>query len=118
MKVFFNQAGGNATHEGLYFGKPMLVLPFWLDCYDFAIRMVDSGAALKIDDPHRLDGRDIERRLRRLLEEPGFAGAAREWGRRLRDAGGATAVARLVLEETGQVPPASVGTVTEGPNHG
>ncbi|MCP9972511.1 glycosyltransferase [Actinomadura madurae] len=74
VKVFFNQAGGNATHEGLYFGKPMLVLPFWLDCYDFAIRMVDSGAALKIDDPHRLDGRDIERRLRRLLEEPGFAG--------------------------------------------
>ena len=49
VRVFFNHGGGNAVHEGVYFAKPLLVMPFWMDCYDFAVRFVDAGAALAVE---------------------------------------------------------------------
>lgn len=93
VQVFFNHGGDNAVHEGLYFGKPQLVLPFWMDNLDNAARVVDSGFGLAV--PHRSDpdAEDIAAKLTRLLDEPGFRSSAEDWSRQLREAGGVVAAA-------------------------
>jgi polyene glycosyltransferase len=42
VRVFLTHGGGNGFHEGIYFGKPLLVMPFWLDCCDFGVRAIDA----------------------------------------------------------------------------
>lgn len=98
VRVFFNHAGSNSFHEGLYFGKPLLSRPLWLDCYDHAVRAVDSGAGLTVDRPDTLDPDDVHRKLLRLLTEPEFRRRAEHFGRLQRATGGVRQAADLILE--------------------
>ncbi|WP_320068580.1 glycosyltransferase [Micromonospora sp. RTGN7] len=97
VRVFFNHAAANAIHEAAWFGVPQLVLPFWLDCHDGAVRVVDAGMALAVEHDDTLDVADIVAKLRRLLTEGSFRDRAGLWSRRLHQAGGAAAAADLVL---------------------
>ncbi|MEV4483696.1 glycosyltransferase [Micromonospora coxensis] len=97
VRVFFNHAAANAVHEAAWFGVPQLVMPFWFDCHDGAVRVVDAGVALAVEHDDALDVADIVAKLRRLLTERTFADRAALWRRRLRQAGGVTAAADLVL---------------------
>jgi polyene glycosyltransferase len=96
VKVFLTHGGGNGFHEGLYFGKPMVIRPLWVDCYDQAVRGEDFGVSLTVD-AHRGTGDDIFRALKRVLEEPSFRERAQHFGTLLRAAGGAAAATDLVL---------------------
>ncbi|MGH8929308.1 MAG: glycosyltransferase [Egibacteraceae bacterium] len=98
VRVFFNHGGGNGVNEGLYFGKPLLVLPFWLDCYDIAVRVTDSGAGLSLQDTQGIDPDEVVTKLSRLLTDAGFRERAMYWGQRLREAGGVSAAADIVVE--------------------
>ncbi|RZQ60179.1 glycosyltransferase [Amycolatopsis suaedae] len=97
VKVFFNHAGSNSFHEGLYFGKPLLSRPLWLDCYDHAVRAVDSGAGLTVDRPDTVDPDDVHHKLRRLLEEDSFRERAGYFSELQRRTGGVRAAADLIL---------------------
>jgi polyene glycosyltransferase len=46
VRIFVTHGGGNGFHEGIYFEKPLLVMPFWLACFYFAVRAVDGGVGL------------------------------------------------------------------------
>jgi polyene glycosyltransferase len=97
VRVFFNHGGGNAVHESLYYATPMLVMPYWLDCYDLAARVVDSGAGLAVEHRPEPDVADIVGKLQRLLDDDGFGTRARHWSQRLRDAGGANSAADIIV---------------------
>ena len=97
VKLFLTHGGGNGFHEGLYFGKPMVIRPLWVDCHDTATRGADFGVSLTVD-PHRSGVDDIERALTRVLTEPSFAERARHFSGLLRAAGGAAAATDLVLD--------------------
>ncbi|MFC9477107.1 glycosyltransferase [Nocardia sp. NPDC056952] len=96
VKVFFNHGGGNSVNEGLFFGKPLLVMPFWVDCHDYAARVVESGAGLAVLNDSNLQPSGIEHKLTRLLNEPEFRERAVEWGESHRRAGGASAAGDLI----------------------
>jgi len=96
VRVFFNHGGGNAIHEGLHFGKPQLVMPFWTDNLDNAARIVDSGAGLALPHFRDPDAGDIAAKLTRLLDERGFRSSAEGWSRQLREAGGVVAAAEEI----------------------
>ncbi|GAA5201034.1 hypothetical protein GCM10023322_80230 [Rugosimonospora acidiphila] len=98
VRVYFNHGGGNSAYEGIYFGKPGLVQPFWMDCYDHAARVADSGTSLVLSYQDTLSGERIAAALRRLLREPEFTTRAREWAERFRAAGGASAAADVILD--------------------
>ncbi|WFE97542.1 glycosyltransferase [Micromonospora sp. WMMD987] len=94
VRVFFGHGGGNAVNEGLVFGKPLLILPFWMDCHDLAARVVEAGVGLSVD------GADVDQivdGLRRLLDDDGFRDRAERLGRRLSEAGGVARAADVVL---------------------
>ncbi|SCL14067.1 polyene glycosyltransferase [Micromonospora nigra] len=97
VRVFFNHAAANALHEAAWFGVPQLVMPFWLDCHDGAVRFVDAGVALAVEYADTPDVEDIVDRLGRLLTEPVFRDRAALWRRRLRQAGGVSTAADVVL---------------------
>ncbi|GLZ53136.1 glycosyltransferase [Actinomycetospora sp. NBRC 106378] len=97
VKVFFTHAGGNGYHEGLYFGKPLVVRPLWVDCDDQAVRGRDAGVSLTLDDPQDVDPDDVVDKLVRVLDEPAFTARAEHVAGLLHAAGGREAAADLVL---------------------
>lgn len=94
VRVFFNHGGGNAVHEGLLFGKPLLVLPFWMDCHDVAARVVESGAGLSVSGDNAAE---IVAKIQLLLTDNSFTERADFWGRSLRDAGGTARAVDIIL---------------------
>ncbi|MFD2467959.1 glycosyltransferase [Amycolatopsis silviterrae] len=97
VKVFFTHAGGNGYHEGLYFGKPLVVRPLWVDCHDQAVRGADFGVSLTLDRPATIDPDDVVDKLTRVLETDSFRERAEYFAARQREAGGRRAAADAVL---------------------
>lgn len=97
VRAFFTHGGGNAYHESVYFGKPQVTRPLWVDCFDQAVRAQDFGIGLTLDDPRTIDVADVVDKLTRVLDDPSYAARARRLGRRLRAAGGRQAAADLIL---------------------
>lgn len=97
VRVFFNHGAANAIHEAVYFATPQLMMPFWLDCPDGVVRAVDSGVALAVELTDPLDVEDILAKIKRLLSEDSFRERAGLFGQRMRQAGGVTVAADLVL---------------------
>ncbi|RGB31023.1 Glycosyltransferase Family 1 protein [Rhizophagus diaphanus] len=48
-KLFFSHAGAVSSHESLYIGTPMLILPFSVDQMGNAQRLKSAGIALSVD---------------------------------------------------------------------
>ncbi|MYQ69674.1 glycosyltransferase [Streptomyces sp. SID4934] len=103
VSVFFSHGGGNAYHEGVYFGKPQVVRPLWVDCFDQAVRGRDFGISLTLDKPHTVDPDDVVDKLTRVTSDPAFRTEAERLGALQRAAGGRAAAADLV---TGLLPAA------------
>jgi polyene glycosyltransferase len=98
VRAFFNHGGGNAYHESVYFGKPQVVRPLWVDCHDQAVRARDLGIGLTLDRPRTIDPDDVVDKLVRVLEEPSFTQQAQRLGALMRAAGGREAAADLLLD--------------------
>jgi polyene glycosyltransferase len=107
VRVFFNHGGGNAFHEGLVHGKPLLVMPFWMDCNDFAARAADSGAGLVVRNVDRPDVDDIVNKITKLVTDPAYRERAEHWAGQLRSAGGSVAAADLIQRRLGLLGKAS-----------
>lgn len=112
VRAFITHGGANSVHEGLAFGKPLLAMPFWLDGYDLAARVVDSGAGLAMDRPPAFTAREVATKVRRLLDEQEFTARAGLLAERLRQAGGVARAADLVLLAASSPAPASAGAGT------
>ncbi|MFI7549299.1 glycosyltransferase [Micromonospora sediminimaris] len=102
VRAFVCHGGANGFHEGIHFGQPMLITPFWLDCYDVAARAVDAGVGLALDEPPRVDPDEITGKLRRLLSEDGFRQRSCYWSEQSRKAGGAGRAADLLRDLSGR----------------
>ncbi|MGP4001124.1 glycosyltransferase [Streptomyces sp. 8N706] len=97
VKVFFTHGGGNGFNEGVYFGKPLVVRPLWVDCYDQAVRGRDVGISLTLDRPRDIDVDDVVDKLTRVLDTPSFRENAERLGAQQRAAGGRETAAELIL---------------------
>jgi polyene glycosyltransferase len=96
-KAFVSHGGGNSFHEAVYFGKPQVLRPLWVDCYDQAARGKDAGVSLTLDRPHTIDVTDALDKITRVLDEPSFRKQAAHYSQVLREAGGLHAAVDLIL---------------------
>lgn len=104
VRAFFHHGGANSVQEGLYFGTPQLVMPFWMDNLDNAARVTDSGTGLAV--ARNPVGRGIAAKLTRLLGEPRFRERAADWSQRLHETDGLNAAAEEIvaaLDKLGRV---------------
>jgi polyene glycosyltransferase len=97
VRLFFNHAGSNSFHEALYFGKPQVLWPLFVDCHDIAVRAVDAGVGLQLDRSDTVDADDVTAKLLEVAGTPAFRARAEHFSRLLRDAGGVAAAADLLL---------------------
>jgi polyene glycosyltransferase len=95
VKVFFNHVGSNGFHEGLYFGKPQVMRPLFVDCHDQAVRGVDAGVGLRVRATG-VDVEDVTEKLTRVLTEPRFTERAEHFAALQRAAGGREAAADVI----------------------
>ena len=97
VKVFVNHGGGNGVHEGLYFGKPLLTRPLWVDCYDQAVRAEDAGVSLTLD-AQVVDVPDMVGKIERLLTDDSFRNRAEQFRALQLAAGGRETAGDLILQ--------------------
>jgi polyene glycosyltransferase len=91
--------GGSATyHEAAYFGKPHVVRPVWVDCFDTAARVRDLGLGLSLDRHPTIDPGDVVDKLVRVLADPAFTIRAQRMAALQRSAGGRKTAADLLLQ--------------------
>ncbi len=99
-RCFVGHAGGNSFIESMYWGRPLLAIPFMLDQPYFAQRGEQLGVGLRLS-PHGLTGDAVASAIRRLLDEPSFAAAAAALAERLRATPGLSGAAEQ-LERIGR----------------
>ena len=71
IRIFLSHTGASSAHEALYFGVPVVCLPFFGDQFDVCKRVVDTGAALSIDKV-KSSSSDITSALLTVLSDPSF----------------------------------------------
>jgi polyene glycosyltransferase len=98
VRAFFTHGGANAYHEAVYFGKPQVVRPLWMDCADQAVRGQDFGFSLTLDRPQTIDPADVVDKITRVVDDSSFRERADHFGRLLRAAGGRRVAADLLLD--------------------
>ena len=90
-----SHAGLNTALDALVAGTPVLALPIAFDQPGVAARLVHAGAGLRLW-PALAGTAAIEKSLRRLLDEPGFAQRARSLGADVELSGGVGRAVRVV----------------------
>lgn len=87
----------DAVQEALYFGKPILCLPFYIDQPDVASRVVDIGAGLSLDKAS-LSSCVLSHKIWTLISNASFSQRASAISKLLARAGGTSRASSLVQE--------------------
>ena len=94
--LFITRGGMNSVSEALYFGKPLLIVPYLLEQAIVARRVADLGAGLALS-PREVTPQKLRETINELVFNPGYAAASRALGAGLREAGGAERAAQEIL---------------------
>ncbi|KAJ1561845.1 hypothetical protein HK096_003134 [Nowakowskiella sp. JEL0078] len=100
VKIFVSHCGANSVNEAVYFGKPILGIPQWYDCYDLAQRVQDAGIGLRVfgtvPEPSLAE---LQSKMLTMFEGlDGFLSASMKLKQKMRDAGGSEEAARKILD--------------------
>jgi polyene glycosyltransferase len=114
VRAHFTHGGGNGYIESLYFGKPLLLRPLFVDGHDQAVRARDTGVGLVVESSHGINVDDVTAKLTEVLENPAFTTRAREMARLQHEPGrgregAADALLALVADEKAGAEPARSG---------
>lgn len=85
----------NSINEALYWEKPILALPFFGDQHYNAARIVDLGAALKLNKQN-FDSAEVRSKMDALLNTPSYEDAARRMSDVFKNTGGLDKAADIV----------------------
>jgi UDP:flavonoid glycosyltransferase YjiC (YdhE family) len=95
VRAFVSHCGMNSINEALYWGKPILALPFFGDQHYNAARIVDLGVALKLNK-QSFDSAEVRQKINHLLSNPSYTDAARQMAVILKSTGGLDKAADIV----------------------
>jgi len=94
MDVVIHHGGNNSFTESLYFGKPMVIMPFSSDQFDIASDAEELGIA-RVLDPNSFGDGSLKEALRHTLSRKS-ARALLHWKQKLATRGPGYAVRRLL----------------------
>lgn len=106
ISAFVSHCGMNSINEALYWGKPILALPFFGDQYDNAARLVELGVALRLDKD-KLSGAEVCKKINQILHGQPFRNNASQISSVLQQTRGlneaADIVERVLLQQGARV---------------
>ncbi|UCB46610.1 MAG: hypothetical protein JSV25_04105 [Spirochaetota bacterium] len=94
MDLVIHHGGNNSFTESLYFGKPMVIMPFSSDQFDIASDAEDMGVA-QVLDPNSLKTESLQKAVRNALTRESET-ALLHWKKKLASLGPRYAVSRLL----------------------
>jgi UDP:flavonoid glycosyltransferase YjiC (YdhE family) len=94
MDVVIHHGGNNSFTECLFFGRPMVILPFSSDQFDIAADAVNNGIASALD-PNTLSSASLGEALEQALQRRDGEALSR-WQRHVRGRGPGYAVRKLL----------------------
>ncbi len=95
VRVVVSHCGLAAAQEALYFGNPVLCIPFMMDQPDVAARVIDAGVGMTLDKTSfTVD--EIQASIRQLTVNTSYAKRAESLGDVLQRAGGAKQAAKII----------------------
>lgn len=97
VRLVISACGAATVQETLYFGKPLLCIPLFADQLDVSVRVVESGAGLRLDKQH-LEVSDISKHVLNLVRNHTFRNQAKRMGKIIRAAGGTKQAADIVVD--------------------
>lgn len=93
--AFVSHCGMNSIQEALYYGKPILALPFFGDQHDNAARLVDLGVALKMDK-RNFSRSEVSNKVNQLLRDSCYQEKALHMSVGLKQTDGLNQAAQIV----------------------
>lgn len=93
--AFVSHCGMNGIHESLYYGKPILALPFFGDQHYNAARLVDLGVASKLNK-HDFSRMDVSNKINQLLHDRCYREKALDISIALKQTDGLNQAAQIV----------------------
>jgi MGT family glycosyltransferase len=93
--AFVSHCGMNSIHESLYYGKPILALPFFGDQHYNAARLVDLGVALKLNK-HNFNRIFVFDRIKQLLHDKRYRDNASHMSKILNQTDGLNQAAQII----------------------
>jgi polyene glycosyltransferase len=97
VKVFVSHCGGNGVHEGIYYGKAILGIPQWCDCFDFAQRVEDAGVGLRVKQTiPTVSVNEVASKLLQLVVDDQYRVAATRLSDKMKAAGGIRRAVELI----------------------
>jgi UDP:flavonoid glycosyltransferase YjiC (YdhE family) len=94
MNAVIHHGGNNSFTESLFFGIPMIIMPFSSDQFDIASDAEDMGVA-QVIDPNSFEPRQLKKALQYILSGE-YEGALLYWKNKLTSLGPRYAVRRLL----------------------
>ncbi|GFG13109.1 UDP-glucuronosyltransferase 3A2 [Aspergillus udagawae] len=67
-RIYFTHGGGSSANEGLYHGKPMLVMPFFFDQIGNAAKLAGGGTS-EVLHKFRFTAEEVYTKMRLILED-------------------------------------------------
>lgn len=95
VRAFVSHAGASSVTESLYWGTPIVALPFMLDQPYYAQRIVDLELGTRLN-PHTMTPEALERALSLVLEDPAYTARAQSFGKLARQAPGIRGAADII----------------------
>ena len=95
VDLIITHGGNNTVTEAFYFGKPMLVLPLFMDQYDNGQRIEEVGLGLRLNPFHCSDDQLLNA-IDRLVSDEALAERMTEIGERIREADDKKVVSDLI----------------------
>ena len=86
--------GSNGVHEALYYGVPCIILPQFVDQFDWGVRVADAGVGVQLL-PHEVTSSSIKETIVRI-EAGEYPNKAQKMKMIMRRGGGVTKAADLV----------------------
>ncbi len=101
-KLFITHGGMNSTHEGLYYGVPLVVIPQGADQPIIAGQVARIGAGIRLD-MQSLTANQLREAADRVLSGPSYKQAAARMSESLRHAGGSRQAVDEIFRRTGDI---------------
>ena len=97
VDLFIHHGGNNSFNEGLYFGKPAIIMPYCWDGLDNATRIDDTGYGAKLPRYTWTDDQ-FWSTIERLITDEAMKGRLAEVRRSMQAAKGTEKAARIIAD--------------------
>jgi UDP:flavonoid glycosyltransferase YjiC (YdhE family) len=98
VDLFITHGGNNSTTESFHFGKPMIVMPLFMDQFDNAQRVAEKGYGVRLN-PFHCEKDELLRAVDTLLADSELTERMKLIGERIRCARNNERAAELILSK-------------------